>query len=374
MFGLFRLYLALAVVAHHVLRIPTIGNAAVFAFFTLSGFLMTNILARTYGYSPNGVVAYLVNRSLRLLPSYWVAIGLSLLFIVIVGEPFAHSFNRAFGIPDSAASWAMNGTMIFPALRPADIEPRLFPIVWTLTIELFYYVLMGLGATRTKLTSMAMFALGAAYHLYGVATGQPFEFHYSTLPAGALPFAAGALTYHYRDALVRMLGRKPTVMLLAHMAVLAAAAFAYAVDVHLFHHGLEGRASLGIDLANLVAAIAISVLTIGALYRPAHYLLSEKLDTALGKYSYPFYLLHLQTAMVVSGLLFGHKASGMNLRGIICFGLTLAITLLVSWVLIRFIEPNVDRIRDRVKLGRRVAKDAPDGPQSAHRPAPLEAS
>lgn len=349
MFGLFRLYLALAVVAHHLLRVPTVGNAAVFAFFTLSGFLMTHVLAKTYGYGPKGFAAYLFNRALRLLPAYWVAIGLSLLFILIVGEPFADKFNDAFGIPPDLASWGMNVTMIFPSLHPSEIEPRLLPIVWTLTVEIFYYVLMGLGATRTPLSSMLMFACGVAYHLYGITTGQDFGFHYHSIFAGAMPFAAGALAFHYRDALSKILSDRAVMLLCLHMAVLAGGAAAYAIDVKLFHHGIEGRASLMIDLANLFAAVAISVLTIGAVYRPASYVIGKALDDALGKYSYPFYLLHVQTSMLISYLVFGHRVSGMTPSGLIGFALTMIFITLVGWAVIRFVEPGVDRLRDRVK-------------------------
>lgn len=349
MFGLFRLYLALAVVAHHLLRVPTVGNAAVFAFFTLSGFLMTHVLAKTYGYGPKGFVAYLFNRALRLLPAYWVAIGLSLLFILIVGEPFADKFNDAFGIPPDLASWGMNATMIFPSLHPSEIEPRLLPIVWTLTVEIFYYVLMGLGATSSRLSSIVMFACGVAYHLYGITTGQDFGFHYHSIFAGAMPFAAGALAFHYRDTLSRMLGNRAVIMLCLHMAVLAGGAAAYAIDVKLFHHGMEGRASLMIDLANLFAAVAISVLTIGAVYRPTTYVIGKALDDALGKYSYPIYLLHVQTSMLVSYLVFGHRVSGINLPSLIGFVLTMIGIWLAGWIVIHLIEPGVDSIRDRVK-------------------------
>lgn len=357
MFGLFRLYLSMAVVLHHLLRVPSVGGAAVFAFFTLSGFLMTHILARTYGFAPSGFGAYLVNRCLRLLPAYWVAILIALLTILVVGQPFAHGFNRAFGIPDSPADWVMNLTMIFPSLYPNSIEPRLFPIVWTLTVEFFYYVVLGLGATRTRMMAMIMVLAGLGYHLFGLVTGQDFDFHYHSILAGALPFGAGGLAYHHREALGRLLGNKASLMLGLHMATLALFALAYRVDVTMINRSRDGALSQFIDLGNLAAAILVSALTIGALYRPSSYVIGAPLDTLLGKYSYPVYLLHLQFSMLISFTLFGHRVSGANVSGLIGFALAMAATLALSWMITRLIEPQIDRIREQVKLGRAARRD-----------------
>ena len=78
MFGIWRTLLAIEVVAYHILPLPLIGRYAVFSFFVLSGFLMTEIMQRAYGYTPGGSVRYLANRALRLLPSYWFAAALGM--------------------------------------------------------------------------------------------------------------------------------------------------------------------------------------------------------------------------------------------------------------------------------------------------------
>jgi len=55
MFGTYRIFLALMVVALHLGGIPKIGAYAVFGFYCLSGYLMTLIMQTNYGYTATGV-------------------------------------------------------------------------------------------------------------------------------------------------------------------------------------------------------------------------------------------------------------------------------------------------------------------------------
>ena len=62
MFGIFRTLLALAVVVDHLGGVHGMGTYAVFGFYVLSGYLMTMVLHRTYGYSISGFSRYALNR------------------------------------------------------------------------------------------------------------------------------------------------------------------------------------------------------------------------------------------------------------------------------------------------------------------------
>lgn len=370
MFGLFRLYLAMAVVAHHLLRVPEVGGAAVFAFFTLSGFLMTAVMRGTYGYSPAGTGSYLFNRFLRLYPTYWVVIALSALIILITGEPFAQAFNKSFGLPATPSSIAMNISMMFPSFYPNTIRPRLFPIVWTLTVEIFYYVLIGLGVTRSRRTAGLFAGAGLAYHLGGVLTLKEFDFHYHNIFAAALPFGTGGLVYHYRDALGRWLSARATMMLLIHMGVFALGAGASIFNVFVLRNDPTGPISQSISLTMVFASIVISALTIGAVYRPKQFIIAKPLDNFLGKFSYPIYLLHLQTSLLVSFLVFGRRVSGANLPSFIGFGMAMALTLAISFAIILWLEPAIDAIRDRVKQRRQAGRES-DADPAAPKAAPV---
>lgn len=351
MFGLFRLYLAMAVVAFHLLRVPAIGWEAVFTFFTLSGFLMTLIIQRTYGYGPRGFAAFFINRFLRLYPSYWVAIGCSLIVLAITTEPFARQIAYSIGFPRGAAGWLMNLTMIFPALSPSRIDYRLLLLVWTLTVELFYYVVIALGGTRTKAAAWLLAGSGLAYHAFGVATGQDFDFHYHSIAAGALPFGAGGLAFHYREELRRRLGDNGTLGLTIHGAILATFGVATFVVISIFHLD-PTRSSAGklLSLVSLAATVAVSTCVIPVLWRPGRFVISKALDDYLGKFSYPTYLLHVQCGVFVAYAMFGHPVGGANVDGLVAFAATTALTLAIGWLIVTFLEPAIDRLRDRVKL------------------------
>ena len=51
MFGTYRTALAMMVVMLHYAKLAYIGNYAVFGFFALSGYLMTFIMHKNYGYT-----------------------------------------------------------------------------------------------------------------------------------------------------------------------------------------------------------------------------------------------------------------------------------------------------------------------------------
>src|SRR3954452_5762425 len=81
-----RYILALIVALTHLqpLGIGRPGSIAVFAFYTLSGYLMTRVLNERYGFSARGTVAFLVNRVLRLWPAYLAVLGLTLIALLFL--------------------------------------------------------------------------------------------------------------------------------------------------------------------------------------------------------------------------------------------------------------------------------------------------
>ena len=99
MFGTFRAILALMVVALHLGGIPALGNYAVFAFYCLSGYLMTLILQRNYGYTLAGFSKYIFNRFLKIYPVYWVSILFTLALVVMTTYDVTRDFHRAIYLP-----------------------------------------------------------------------------------------------------------------------------------------------------------------------------------------------------------------------------------------------------------------------------------
>src|SRR5690348_586439 len=77
MIELIRYVLALIVADTHLWPIGFgwAGWQAVFAFYALSGYLMTRVLHQRYGFGPVGTASFLANRVLRLWPAYLVVVA-----------------------------------------------------------------------------------------------------------------------------------------------------------------------------------------------------------------------------------------------------------------------------------------------------------
>jgi peptidoglycan/LPS O-acetylase OafA/YrhL len=339
MFGIWRTLLAVEVVAHHLLQMPIIGFYAVFSFFVLSGFLMTAIVHGTYGYTAGGFARYMSNRALRLLPSYWFAVIVSLVLVAGFGGDTVSRFNLAIAVPPSIGSWAENLSMVFWNWIPKEQTPRLVPPTWALTVEICYYVLIGVGASRTKLTTVIWIAASLIYVIVIRRLhpeGGPYL--YEAIPAGSLPFSVGALAWHYRDAIRDTLDRlrigNPLLLIVARLLLYAAIVVVQAQT------GWKWLTMLGNWLN-----IAISALIVCTLFATKGTPSMRRLDKAIGDFSYPIYLLHLQMGLVAAMILSGQpKHTGADI-----FALGLILTILVSTVSARAIDPTVDRWRRRIK-------------------------
>lgn len=339
MFGIWRTLLAVEVVAHHLLGMPVIGFYAVFSFFVLSGFLMTAIMHGTYGYSPTGLVRYVSNRALRLYPSYWFALVVSLVLVGVFGADVVTRYNSAIAVPQTMDAWVENISMIFWNILPKDELPRLVPLAWALTVEISCYLLIGLGASRTRLTSFLWLMLSLGYVVV-IRRLHPEggDWLYAAIPAGFLPFSIGALAWHYRDEVRSVLDRlkigDPRLLIVGrwvlYLAIMAAQAQTGWKWLTMFGNWLN---------------IGASALIVCALFatRPKDSL--RRIDKAIGDFSYPIYLLHIQMGLVASFLLFGGPAPA----GLSVFLLGLVLTILLSLVSARIIDPTVEHLRTRIK-------------------------
>lgn len=342
MFGLWRVLLAIEVVIYHLADVPVIGEYAVFGFFVLSGFLMTAIMHGTYGYTWTGFARYLQNRALRLYPNYWFALLVSLGVIALFGQVAMHAYNPHLIVPPTPGAWLENLTMIFFGWFPKEHVARLVPPAWALTVEIFYYILIGLGISRSRRSTILWVVLSVAYVVAAYAAGGGGPNLYSAVPAGSLPFAMGALTFHYRDLLYRLLSaaRLDNALFLILVRWASCAAFASA-------NALTGRGWL-ISLGNY-ANIGISTLIVCTLFNARPNPSLRQLDRSAGDLSYPIYLLHWQGAVVASMLVYGGLVRGRTAEGAVVTAFGLFLTALLGLVCARIIDPAVERRRTRIR-------------------------
>jgi peptidoglycan/LPS O-acetylase OafA/YrhL len=205
---------------------------------------------------------------------------------------------------------------------------------------MFNYFLVAIGFSRTAKASFIWLGLSLVYVGWTFANGLNYEWRYHTIFAGCLPFAVGSLIYHYRDSrLGDYLGDKYLVIL--PIAFFANAYVAHRVDA-LF------AVCWYINVV-LNAAFIFKLLGMG---RSSPY---RKLDTAIGKYSYPIYLLHWPVGLIVCYTLWDRPATGAyfsitSSHSLISGAVSLLVVFALSFVLIKLIDEKVDKVRASVKL------------------------
>lgn len=333
MFGTYRTLLALMVVFTHLGDVRGSGAYAVFGFYTLSGYLMTLIMHRSYGYSRTGLYQYGTNRFLRIIPLYWVAALFSVALLLWVGRDAGINYHHVLYIPADIPSVLRNVFIIFAT----GGEPRLVPPAWALTVELFFYLCIGLGLSKTKQRAWVWFAVSVVYHVAVSATKLGWNFRYSIIPGASLPFATGALIFLYKDELLRLIGRLNTNFTPYLLVAL--------VFINLFvgsKLGTTHGASFYVNyLINAMVVISLSG-------RESLLGISRTVDNWLGDFSYPIYLIHYQVGLLVI-IVYGMFGTEIHRPDMLLAFSSLPVILAFTWILIVTVERPMETIRDRLK-------------------------
>ncbi|WP_297823022.1 acyltransferase [uncultured Paraglaciecola sp.] len=287
MFGTYRTFLALMVVAQHLGGIPTVGAYAVFGFYALSGYLMTFIMQQNYGYSRSGKYKYTINRFLRIYPMYWVSILFSLAVILILSEQVTREFHRAIALPANFSELFNNVALFFPFRE----EPRLTPPAWALTVEIFFYIGIGLGLSKYRKVVIGWFLVSASYHVVMYVMKFGWDHRYFTVFAASLPFSTGALIYHYRETIEH------------HPLYKKLDSYSYLPWL------IAGLILLNWYIGNLLQmskslffytnfGLCVTMI-ISLKNKKSLPLISKKVDGWLGEFSFPIYLIHYQVGIIV---------------------------------------------------------------------------
>jgi peptidoglycan/LPS O-acetylase OafA/YrhL len=343
MFGLLRTILAINVVAYHILKIPAIGPYAVYSFFILSGFLMTMIMQKTYGYTLLGFKNYASNRLLRLYPIYWILMLVTLIIIYIVGNDIAQEFHHSLKFPSTWQEFLANTLMIFPGLM--EYPTRVLPATWALTIELFFYLLIGLGISRNRNVTLCWFIASISYMVFLMYSTKAIAYDYGSLLTASLPFSLGAFIYHYRQSLYSLL--KSYIPL---------------------------KVSLPLFIVNLVLSISLPILwpdsfswKMSFIFETLNILLTAclilqlkniktnkkwmRLDKKIGDYSYPIYIFHWTAALIVFWLLTAQNIQISKLNNdIVIFLGALAISYLIGSFANQFNDKYIEKLRKKNRV------------------------
>lgn len=333
MFGAFRFGLALLVVAGHLRQPIWLGAWAVFAFYTISGYLMCLVLNERYGFSRKGFGAYALNRFLRIHPPYWLAGAATLGVMLAAGEAATRDFWGPWELPTSAAEWARN-LGIF-GLQPGP-NPRLIPAAWALSVELTFYLAIGLLLGRGRRIAIGWLLASIGWHLYLGWEGANWVQRYFPVQAASLPFSLGAVIYHHRSWLADRLG--------ARWLPLGIALAAWGANYAL----VPGSA---LEAPRFYANCLLSAAVVALLTTPPPALERfRRVDTWLGDLSYPIYLIHFLVGFVVEITWLGSGVRGPKL-----FWWSLPWVIVAAWGMHVALDTTLERWRGRVK--RRVQHD-----------------
>jgi peptidoglycan/LPS O-acetylase OafA/YrhL len=188
------------------------ASIAVFAFYTLSGYLMTRVLNERYGFSTRGMAAFLLNRVLRLWPAYFGILGLTLIALWFLPLQNFFPLIRFPTTPvEIVGNIAVLGQVTFDFVQWIPLAK---PVVtsWSLSIEVFCYLLLAVYFARTPARLWAFAAIGAlaialsTWHCAVSADPSPygpycFQNRYGVLQAGFIPFAMGGLFHFHRRSI-----------------------------------------------------------------------------------------------------------------------------------------------------------------------------
>jgi peptidoglycan/LPS O-acetylase OafA/YrhL len=320
------------------------GFGAVFGFYVVSGYLMTSVLNQSYGFTIQGLGRYALNRFLRIFPTYWFVLLLA--FIVVATIPIdAFETNYKLSMPREVTDWLSNVFIVGLLDGPAKV---LIPPAWTLDIELFFYLLMGLGFSRNRITVLSWFVASSAYTFWLLFIGAEFGDRYASYAAASLPFSIGAMAYMYRDILRRYL----------RLPVPAASVLFLSVVVVARMEWLGNSLDVGFYMT-LVASflLLVSLSNIDSNSSPAFLRTADRL---LGNLAYPIFLCHWQVAAVVLHVMYNTEkpaGGGMWFASIVFIHL---IALLVYWLVDRNMSRARDKVRGRERLNL-VTMGVPDG-------------
>ncbi|RYF62872.1 MAG: acyltransferase, partial [Cytophagaceae bacterium] len=323
---------------------------------------MALILNEKYVDQPHAYRLFLTNRVLRLLPIYYVVVGLTLLTALIMtlmlGEPRMEFFQAIRNAGNRLApstsvlllitnltligqDWLSfltispaTGTLIFTGdFSHAWVNLNSFLVVhpaWTVGLELTFYLLAPLLVRRPLWVIALVMALSVALRaaLRYFAQLDSMAWTYRFFPSELLYFLAGSLAYKaYRHLKHRTL---PTWLCPAAITItLLYTAFFGLIHQGLTSQGMPGGVSSG--LYRLTTMACLPLVFIGSKH--------NKLDARIGELSYPLYLVHF----LVWETLLAWKVGGVYINLY-----TLVIATGLAYLINRLVGERIEGLRQRI--------------------------
>lgn len=354
--GLIRFLLALAVALAHTsgwTYFP--GKEAVEVFYIISGFYMSMILNEKYLQKKGSYKLFITNRFLRLFPSYWVVLLLTVVFSVIVYEASGHQqggglrmyllyhkdlsfttvaylvFTNIFlFFQDLACFFGLNTatgnlyfTRNFYQTNPMVVTFLLVPQAWTIGLELLYYLIAPFLVRRSLYLILLLIALSFILRVALIHAGMHYDpWNYRFFPNEILFFLLGNISYRiyvYMKSRIASIKNGPVIL--------------YGLFFFITLFTLSFQTIIKVAEPRYIQVLYFCVFFCCL---PFIFLLTRKskLDRLIGELSYPIYISHILMAEFCASLNIPNRV----LSNILAIALTLVFSLLINKFLIERIE------------------------------------
>lgn len=336
--GTVRLLLALCVLDFHSVAdgnqslwwtyVPN-GVVAVQSFYVISGFYMSLVLTGRYANEP--VWVFYRARLLRLLPAYWIVATAALAYAIVARWPIVAEFLSVSHDRPLLGAWVVfsNLTMIGQDWNwffqsPYGVLGRynVVHVAWTLGVELTFYAMVpALVLLRSRwivallTASIAARVVGTRYGL----VGEPWDYRF--FPFELAWFLLGMMAHR-----IYVIGSKLDSDAMRRVGIAAFLLLLLSICWYpLYFNPITGRMFPGSGTA-LPYATALALPFVFALTK------NSKLDSFIGEFSYPIYLVHAVVLLVLIWLGYNNGPS------------VLILSLLFSAAILFVLRP-IERVR-----------------------------
>lgn len=363
--GALRVLLALSVVLSHVGgffgNYLAGGFASVEMFYIISGFYMATILTEKYD-PRRDIGIFFSNRFLRIYSIYFLCLLLSLAAYAVIYLRGHGGWIAYVGQMAPTMTWAGKAWLIFTNLLIFGQETTLFmkfdggrlvftpdgpggptplwlmmpvPQAWSISLELMFYCLVPFLIRNT--TRMLVFVIVATLLLRAAIYSagydiDPWVGRFFPLELGL--FVMGMVARRIYDAYISAIPRNAQIF----VVVLFLGITCILMSVF---EALEAR-----HIASMIYAVwpyyLMALIALPCLFHLTRY---SKLDSAIGNFSYPVYMIHWVVLMFYEAFAerFQWPATGSWIKSVSC----VTVTFFLAWLIVISVEVPLDRYRQR---------------------------
>ena len=270
----------------------------------------------------------------------------SIVLIFLLGGDIVTKYHQSIFLPTSFKDYFSNITMMFLSWYPIMVSPRLVPPTWALTVEISFYGLICLGISKNFTRVKIWFFLSICYVVGTFVAGLSWFDRYIPVVAASLPFSIGSAIYfisNNNNIYARFLKLRISSTLL--FVLMLVNCFTWML---LYKAKIGSLIEIGFYLNILICALLVySIVKGGEIIK-----INKPIDKYIGDFSYPIYLLHQQSGLLISFFIFGEAVRGFSIRGGVSLFASLIFVILLSSVLMAVIDEPIQNLRLRIKTNK----------------------